>query len=391
MNRMTTGAKVAVIAFFTYAILTVFAISLYRVEKEKIKDKNELADYEEIALEINEIQNTYCIDDKQTYDCLNQLRNKVMNIKDEDYSAFSHSFIVIAIFFAGLVAIVFFVIYVMILRPFSRLEDYAKDIASGNFDVELKYDRVNMFGEFTWAFDHMRTELKRARKNEIEAIENNKTVIATLSHDIKTPIASIKAYSEALEENMDSTVERRNRYISVILKKCDEVTKITNDMFLHSLHDLDRITVREERVDINSLLYDTVEAMGGASGQIQIKHLYGDGILEKADASRIIQIFENIFSNAQKYAKGTPVEIESDGDDSEYRVKIRDYGNGIKDEDLPFVCEKFYRGKNVENSPGAGLGLFIVKYLINKMHGDVLIYNANPGLCVELIFKKNIS
>ena len=69
-------------------------------------------------------------------------------------------------------------------------------------------------------------------------------VIATLSHDIKTPIASIRGYAEALVMNMDATQERRERYASVIMKKCDEVTSITNDMFIHSLHDLDRLVVK---------------------------------------------------------------------------------------------------------------------------------------------------
>lgn len=84
-------------------------------------------------------------------------------------------------------------IYLAILRPFEKMKDFAVKISAGDFDVPLKYQRSNYFGDFTWAFDSMRKEITKARICEREAIDNNKTVIATLSHDIKTPIASINS------------------------------------------------------------------------------------------------------------------------------------------------------------------------------------------------------
>ena len=96
-------------------------------------------------------------------------------------------------------------VYFAILRPFEKMKAFAGKIARGDFEDSLRYERSNYFGEFTWAFDSMRTEIIKARACEKEAIENNKTVIATLSHDIKTPIASIRAYTEGLEANMDTT------------------------------------------------------------------------------------------------------------------------------------------------------------------------------------------
>ena len=94
--------------------------------------------------------------------------------------------------------VVFGYIYKAILSPFEKMKKFAQKLAQGNFDVPLNYERSNYFGEFTWAFDSMRREITKARACEKEAIDNNKTVIATLSHDIKTPIASIRAYAEGL-------------------------------------------------------------------------------------------------------------------------------------------------------------------------------------------------
>ena len=135
----------------------------------------------------------------------------------------------------------------MILLPFDKMEIFAGKIAQGNFDFPLNFERSNYFGAFTWAFDSMRKEITKARSCEREAIENNKTVIATLSHDIKTPIASIRAYAEGLEANLDSTYEKRMKYLSILMRKCDEVSKLTNDLFLHSLADLDKLKIKMKR------------------------------------------------------------------------------------------------------------------------------------------------
>ena len=143
----------------------------------------------------------------------------------------------------GFTALLFCYIYFSILRPFNKLKNFANEIAKGNFELPLDYERSNYFGSFTWAFDSMRREVTKARSCEREAIENNKTVIATLSHDIKTPISSIRAYSEGLEANLDSSPEKRAKYLSVIMRKCDEVSQLTNDLFLHSLSDLEKLRV----------------------------------------------------------------------------------------------------------------------------------------------------
>jgi signal transduction histidine kinase len=159
-------------------------------------------------------------------------------------------------------------IYFAVLRPFDKLKGFADSIARGNFDVPLKYERSNYFGKFTWAFDSMRREITKARQCEKEAVENNKTVIATLSHDIKTPIASIRAYTEGLQANMDSTPEKREKYLSVIIRKCDEVSKLTNDLFLHSLSDLEKLKISEETFELCNFVETVVLEMAGEQDDI---------------------------------------------------------------------------------------------------------------------------
>ncbi len=283
--------------------------------------------------------------------------------------------------------IIFWYIYVSILRPFDKMKIFAKEIAQGNFDLPLAYERSNYFGDFTWAFDSMRKEITRARSCEKEAVENNKTVIATLSHDIKTPIASLRAYAEGLEANMDSSAEKREKYISVIIRKCDEVAGLTNDLFLHSISSLDRLEISMETFELCGFLRAAVSEIT-VDGQNVCLTLPDQKIMVSADKNRLVQVCENIINNAAKYA-GTVLDLTVTPDGDSVRIIFRDYGSGIEDEDLPFVFDKFYRGKNCGNRQGSGLGLYIVKYIIEKMNGKVFLHSYPDGLEVTVTLQSS--
>lgn len=274
--------------------------------------------------------------------------------------------------------IVSFYIYFSVLRPFDKLKDFADSIAKGNFDVPLEYERSNYFGKFTWSFDSMRREITKARSCEKEAVENNKTVIATLSHDIKTPIASIRAYAEGLQANLDSTPEKREKYLSVLMKKCDEVSKLTNDLFLHSLSDLDRLKIKSEEFELCSFVESIVTEIADERNDINYQKPEFTATVY-ADKNRVTQIIENLINNSRKYAK-TEIDIKFTQTDDCMNIHFTDYGNGIPDSDMPFIFDKFYRGKNCGIEQGSGLGLYIVKYLVEKMNGKVLLHNRKNGL-----------
>lgn len=274
-------------------------------------------------------------------------------------------------------------VYHKMIRPFEKLENYAQEIAGGNLDVKLSYERTNYFGAFTWAFDHMRKEILFARKKEADAIEANKTIIASLSHDLKTPIASIRAYSEGLEANLDGSFEKRARYVSTIMKKCDEVTVLINDLVLHSLSELEKLTITLEETKIEEVIKETVLEL--SFEELTLIEPVKEAIL-LVDAKRVEQVLENLLNNARKYAPLKPVEVSTKITSDTYGILVKDHGNGILPEDLPFIKDKFYRGKNVADKPGSGLGLYIVEYLMKEMHGGVNFHNCTDGLCVEIWF-----
>lgn len=288
------------------------------------------------------------------------------------------------------ILIVFSYIYRNILKPFERMHVFAANVASGDLTGELKQERGLYFGEFTWAFDSMRNEIRKARNAEQESIENNKTVIATLSHDIKTPISAIRTYSEALEANLDKTPEKRAHYLETIINKCDEVARLTEDLFLHSVSELDRISVNTESFDLKKFMNSAVVELN-AAGNVAFSADSVSEAMVTADPKRLLQICENIVSNSGKYAHGSKVDISLSTWQNGYELSFRDYGKGIPEENLPFITQKFYRGANSENVPGSGLGLFIVSYLCEKMGAELRISNVYEndickGLKISIYF-----
>jgi signal transduction histidine kinase len=287
-----------------------------------------------------------------------------------------------------LIIIMFTYFYIKIIKPFRNLENFSEEIARGNFDIPLPMEKTNIFGAFTWAFDLMRIELKKARESELEAQKAKKELIATLSHDIKTPVSSIKAYAEGLVYNMDNSSERRNKYLKTIMKKSDEVTQLVNDLFLHAITDL-------EKLEISPMECYSKEVFEEIIGPYQIQignrlKLISEipNVLIWTDKKRLTQVVDNIISNSLKYAPEGDLEISTNMCDGFFEISFIDSGKGIAPEELPFVFEKFFRGKAARENgiQGTGLGLYVSKYIMDKTGGYISVHNVSTaqskGLCV---------
>lgn len=395
-NRPYASLKTAMCAALLLLTVTLF-YALYGIgyAKESSADQTR----RDAILALNEIEKLTETDGVSPAKAqIAALKNSVEQTKEATDKNLRNALVAMYAICILTLALSFLYLFRTVINPFQKLEDYAGELARGNFDAALRYERRNPFGAFTWAFDHMRVEIERAREGERQAIENHKTVIATLSHDIKTPIASVRAYTEALAAGMDTSAERRARYASVILKKCDEVTALTNDLFLHSLSDMDKLQIQCEPARLDLLLREslTEQAAEQTTGKKSITLAEPlPPVIVSVDAKRFRQAVGNILANSEKYAPQADIhiwiEIPKDGPvKPEYRcaLHIRDNGPGVSPEDFPFLFDKFYRGKNAGTHAGAGLGLYIVKYVMRQMGGDAVIanYRERDGLEIVLLF-----
>ena len=278
-------------------------------------------------------------------------------------------------------AIFLFYIYFTILRPFHKLEHFAQDIAFGNFNKPLNIPRHNVFGAFSWAFDSMREGLNDSRKAGQEAKEANKILIAAISHDIKTPIASIRACAEAISTGQASNEERKTRYLNTIIRKSDEVTKLTNDLFLHALSDMDKLIIEPVSISLRDFVIDFSNTWEiNVSMDIPDVHIL-------ADPKRLKEIFGNIISNAEKYVPESPVYLSFKQENSLLHIIFSDKGKSLSPEDVPFIFDKFYRGKNTKDEEGSGLGLYIVSYVAEKLGGRAFAEWTENGLKIIIVLR----
>lgn len=358
--------KKLVSAVIAFALVIIGITTGFVIEHGNSHDKTG-----EYAVELNEIERLIEQGDTDTAIIRTKQIRETMRTEQMDN-------INISIIIMGGICLTFLLLtggyfYFTVIRPFGRLTDFAERVAQGDLETPLEYERTNFFGKFTWAFDSMRKEILRARTCEREAIENNKTVIASLSHDIKTPISTVRAYAEAMEMGM-SRAEDREKYVSVIIRKCDEVAQLTEDMLAHSLSDLDKLRMYPEVFELNGFLEDLLADLNTQNDIIFEKPSYT--IYMNADRNRLSQAVENLITNARKYA-GTNIDVHINRDENNAYITFHDSGEGVPDEDMPFIFGKFYRGKNTNGEKGSGLGLFIVKYIVCQSGGDVKVRNNN--------------
>ena len=199
-------------------------------------------------------------------------------------------------------AVYVFYLNARVAKPFRKLNNFALRVAGGNLDIPLEMDRGNMFGAFTESFDIMRSELKKARIAEARANESKKELVAKLSHDIKTPLASIKAASEVGYAVAKDKKTKEN--FSQIIIKADQINALVNNLFSATLEELQQLNVTPEYFSsgkIVGILKNSDYLQRAAVPEIPVCLVY-------ADALRLQQVFDNIFANSYKYAD-TKIEV----------------------------------------------------------------------------------
>ena len=271
-----------------------------------------------------------------------------------------------------LIGLYFSYIRMRILLPFEKLNAFAYRVAAGNLDIPLEMDKGHVFGNFTEAFDLMRSELKKARAAEKKANDDKKEVIAKLSHDIKTPVASIKSTSEIGYEI--SQEERIKKYFNTINVKSDQITTLVDNLFNSSINDVTEIAVNASKYDSKTLQELIVNA--DYLKRADIAKL--PDCMVEIDKLRMQQVLDNIFMNSYKYAD-TPIKVLVRLEEEFLVIEISDEGPGVLDEELPLLKEKYKRGSNIKEKEGAGLGLYLTNYFLEKMDGKLELKNLPTG------------
>lgn len=298
-------------------------------------------------------------------------------------------------------------IYFRLVRPAQDMQRFSSEIAGGNLDIPLPVRKNNVFGSFTESFDMMREQLKTAREQEIRAKKANRDLVAELSHDLKTPVATIQAGCEVLDAQMQrkKTTDQQNgsvtlstaeldsmiEKVGMLSDKASTINGLVENVFHATLDDMEEIRIETSEYD-SKVLLDHILSMK-EYGNIIIENDIPE-CLVSIDKLRMKQVIDNIVGNSKKYA-GTDIHVRfgmeeiSDLSGKKIRylsIRIGDNGPGVKPEELPLISEKYYRGKNTTEKQGYGLGLYLVKTYMERQNGGFEYYNDN-GFVVKLLVR----
>ena len=296
-------------------------------------------------------------------------------------------------------------IYMSMIRPLHDFENYSGEIAKGNLDVNLPMRRLNPFVNFTESFDIMREELIKARKKEADAEKAKRELVAEISHDIKTPVSTIKATCEVMDMNLKRKIEGETEpqdlklmedlqeKVGYISQKAETINQLVQNVFHLTIEEVDELQINVTENNSKEI-EDYFLRLRNYGNIILDNHI--PECLVYMDALRMEQVIDNIVGNSYKYA-GTDIHVSfeeteeiTDGEGNVIRfirIRISDSGPGVDDEELSLITEKFYRGKQSKDKNGYGLGLFLVKWYMEKQGGGIEYYNDN-GFVMELLVKK---
>ena len=292
--------------------------------------------------------------------------------------------IVILAVLAAAVLIVFtvsFLCYVNrnIIKPFEKMKHFASLIARGELDEPLLIEKNNIFGAFTESFDIMREELKAARNRETALKMREKELVASLSHDLKTPVTGIKVICELLQVKVEDEYVKGK--IANIEQKTKEIDTLVSDLLTSALEDLGQMNVT------------VTDAPSSVLGEIVAEHDVRKKVssspipecMVRIDRNRFSQVIGNIITNSYKYAD-TDIEICYRFEGNFLKMSISDHGPGVDPSEIELITNKFYRGKkNTAGKDGSGLGLYISSELMKKMGGSLACQTSDEGFEVSVL------
>ncbi len=264
------------------------------------------------------------------------------------------------------------------------------EFRDGNLSARIPVEKDNEIDRIGLVFNQMADTLEH-NIQELKGVDNlRRELISNVSHDLRTPVASIQGYAETLMLKKDTVAkEEQQKYLEIIYNSCGKLKKLVEELFELSKLEANQTSPNPEPFSISELVYDVAikyRILSQKKG-ISINTVTDKNVpLVKADISMINRVLQNLIDNALKFCnEGDTINIEIDPKKADWvEVRIADSGQGIKQEDLPHVFQRYYKGRDDQQS--AGLGLAIVKKIID-LHNSRIDVISRYGKGTTFIFE----
>lgn len=286
------------------------------------------------------------------------------------------------------VMLVLFYIRHNILKPFAKITNLPYELSKGNLTMPLKENKNRFFGKFLWGLDMLREKLEESKQAELELKKEKKTMLLSLSHDIKTPLSAIKLYAKALSSGIYKEPEKQQEVYESINIKADEIEKLVAEIMLTETENIISFDIKNGEFYLSEVInsINTYYTDKLTNTDFSIAR-YTECMLN-GDPDRLTEVLQNIIENAIKYGDGKSINLSFSDEEDCRIITVRNSGCTLPQNELAHIFDSFYRGSNVGSKAGNGLGLYICRQLTRAMGGDVFADINGNDMCVSVVCKK---
>jgi len=306
---------------------------------------------------------------------------------------------IFTVFVISFIAVNIFMSYLLskkIIKPLSLLKTAVGDISKGDLSLEIIEVGDQEIKDLCADFEKMRIQLKDSIHLKKKYDDNRTMLVSSISHDLKTPITSIKGYVKGILDGVANTPEKTERYLKTVYSKAEQMDVMINDLLLYSKLDLSQLPFNFEKTDIvdyfNYCIHESSIELEKSNIKISLKNDLKEARYVKIDRERLMRVILNIIDNSRKYMDKQQGEITImlRETNSSIIIEIRDNGSGIDKDDVNKIFDRFYRADAARSEAnGSGLGLAIAKQIVEGHRGTIwAISHENQGTSILISFGK---
>ena len=284
----------------------------------------------------------------------------------------------------------------LVMEPVELLVAGAERIWDGNLNEEIRYEGEAEFEHVCRTFNAMQHTILEDQRQREKNEKARTDMVTGISHDLRTPLTSIRGYIKGVLDGVADTDEKKALYLQTAYESTEDMNALLQKLFDFSRMESGQMPFHMVHADLAEFTSAWTAQKEGVlkSRQIHLSFMQEKEVMPEVpmDVDQVPRIFDNLLENSVKYAGVRPLEIriqvfEQTGEKHGVIVEWKDNGHGVPEEKLPQIFERFYRCDESRSEKGGGIGLYVVKYIMERHGGSVKAEN-DGGLKIQLFFPK---
>jgi signal transduction histidine kinase len=286
-------------------------------------------------------------------------------------------------FISGLISTIIILVLIYyftrkLIKPLVEMVEVSNSMASGDFETRAKEEGYGEIRDLSVSLNNLAKRLFKNDKNAKLLEQTRRDYVANVSHELRTPISSIRAISETLTDTIELNEDKKHKYNLIILRESKRLQKLINDMLELSRLQSGEMAIGKNIVNGKKLINEITEYFEIFAEDLNIRFIVTENALNIPDfysnENRISQILFILIDNAFKFTlEDGYVKLDAVWDDKIIRISVENTGDGISNEDIQFIFERFYKSDKSHNTKGSGLGLSIANEIIRNLDEEIYV------------------